>query len=166
MALNMVQEVAAMRQMSTQELRDKWREAFGEETRSSHREYLIKRIAWRLQALEEGDLSERARRRAEQLAHDADLRVTAPRERRPVQRPSAPAHPIAVRPPADRRLPMPGTVVVREYKGQRLHVTVLRAGFAYEGEIYASLSAVPRKITGQHWNGYLFFGLAKNGGRG
>ena len=58
---------------------------------------------------------------------------------------------------------MPGTVIARTYKGQQLQVTVLRGGFAYEGGIYASLSAVARQITGQHWNGYLFFGIAKNG---
>jgi hypothetical protein len=48
---------------------------FQEETRSRHREHLFRRIAWRLQALAEGDLSERARGRAREIARDADLPV-------------------------------------------------------------------------------------------
>ena len=61
-------------------LRAKYREVFQEETRSRHREHLFRRIAWRLQALAEGDLSERARRRANAIAQDADLRRIAPRD--------------------------------------------------------------------------------------
>ena len=61
-------------------LREKYREAFQEETRSRHREHLFRRIAWRLQALAEGDLSERARVRAQQIARDPDLRTVAPRD--------------------------------------------------------------------------------------
>jgi hypothetical protein len=52
---------------------------FGYQPRSRNQEWLLKRIAWGLQANQEGDLSERARRRAEELANDADLRLTAPR---------------------------------------------------------------------------------------
>src|SRR3990170_4579234 len=119
MTLNIAQEVAAMRRMMTTELKAKWRAVFGEESRSGHREYLIKRIAWRLQALAEGDLSERARRRAEELARDADLRVTAPREKKPARE-----DPVATKemtPPraTDPRLPMPGAEITRPYKGQR-----------------------------------------------
>ena len=62
---------------------------------------------------------------------------------------------------ADDRLPLPGTVIVREYKGQARQVKVLPAGFEYEGEVYKSLSAVAKAITGQHCNGYHFFRLRK-----
>lgn len=74
------QEVQGLSRMTVGELRDKYIEVFGEETRSYHREFLRKRIAWRIQAQAEGDLSERARRRAEELANDADLRTRAPRD--------------------------------------------------------------------------------------
>ena len=47
---------------------DVYREVFAEETRCRHREHLFRRIAWRVQALAEGDLTERARERASQLA--------------------------------------------------------------------------------------------------
>ena len=79
MALNIGKEVAAMRRMTPGELQEKFAEVFGEQPRSHNKQWLVKRNAWRLQANEEGDLSERARRRAMELANDADLRVTAPR---------------------------------------------------------------------------------------
>jgi len=74
------QEVQGLSRMTVGELRDKYLEVFGEETRSYHKEFLRKRIAWRIQALADGDLSERARRRAEELANDADLRTRSPRD--------------------------------------------------------------------------------------
>ena len=65
--------------------------------------------------------------------------------------------------PADRRLPAPGTVITRPYKGRDLQVRILTEGFEYDGERYKTLSAVAKHITGQHMNGFLFFRL--NGGR-
>ncbi len=67
--------------------------------------------------------------------------------------------------PADHRLPPPGTVLTRTYKGARLEVRVLAGGFEYDGQVYKSLSAVAKAITGQHCNGFLFFqgALAKKG---
>ena len=66
---------------------------------------------------------------------------------------------LAVR--ADDRLPMPGTIITREYKGQMLQVRVLAKGFEYAGEVYKSLSAVAKAVTGSHCNGYAFFRLEK-----
>src|SRR6266478_1891211 len=73
-------EIDNLRRASLTALREKYRKVFQEETRSRHREHLFRRIAWRLQALAEGDLSERARDRAHQIAQDADLRTVAPRD--------------------------------------------------------------------------------------
>jgi hypothetical protein len=56
-------------------------------------------------------------------------------------------------------LPVVGTVLTREYQGRALHVTVMADGFEYEGQLYKSLSAIAKAVTGSHWNGYLFFGL-------
>ena len=61
----------------------------------------------------------------------------------------------------DQRLPLPGTVLVREYKGNSVQVRVLDRGFEFEGEVYRSLSAVAKKITGTHINGFNFFRLQK-----
>ena len=73
-------EIENLRRATLAELRERYREVFQEETRSRHRGHLFRRIAWRLQALAEGDLPERARRRAQQIAQDADLRMIAPRD--------------------------------------------------------------------------------------
>ena len=156
------QEVQGLSRMTVGELRDKYLDVFGEETRSYHKEFLRKRIAWRIQALAEGDLSERARRRAEELANDADLRTTAPKVK---------ADQVAITTTAsvafnhDSRLPMPGAILRRPYKGREIVVRVLPHGFEYEGEVYRTLSAVARAVTGTHWNGYHFFNLkpGKNG---
>jgi hypothetical protein len=69
--------------MSLNELRAKYAEFFGEEAWTiNNRVWMVKRIAWRMQALAEGDLSERARRRAAELANDADLHLSPPRPAR------------------------------------------------------------------------------------
>jgi hypothetical protein len=76
MRLNIGKEVVALRRLSTRELQAKYAELFGEQVwKTGNRVWLVKRIVWRLQALEEGDLSERARRRAAELANDADLQM-------------------------------------------------------------------------------------------
>jgi hypothetical protein len=66
---------------------------------------------------------------------------------------------------ANFRYPLPGTVLMREYKGETVQVTVLPTGFDYEGEVYPSLSAAAKAITGSHTSGFLFFRLTGNGGR-
>jgi len=152
--VNIVNEVATLQRLSVGQLRQRFAELFGETTKASNRTWLVKRLAWRLQALAEGDLSERARRRAAELARDADLRLNPPR-RQTITAP--PPEPGSVPTPIDPRLPPPGTILARPYKGQLVQVHVLTDGFAYAGRVYASLSAVAKAITGSHTNGYLFF---------
>jgi hypothetical protein len=166
MNINVGKEVAALKRMTVSELRTKYAEVFGEETNARHKEWLVRRIAWRLQAQAEGDISERARQRAAELANDADLRTSAPKPPKAAASPP-PAGRTAtttLHTSADDRLPMPGTIIVRQYKGQNLEVRVLPKGFEFEGEVYKSLSAVAKKITGAHCNGYYFFRLAGQGG--
>jgi len=155
MTLNIGRELAALRHMGVAELREKYLEAFGEPTRAGNRDFLFKRIAWRIQALAEGDLSERARRRAELLARDADLRTTAPKMALDAPDPKPPT---AAR---DRRVPPPGTVLTRVYRGHAYHVVVRDDGFEHDGQVFRSLSAIAKLITGSHWNGLLFFKITK-----
>jgi hypothetical protein len=164
MNLNVGKELAALQRMSVRELRTRYAEVFGEPTNARHKDWLIKRVIWRMQALAEGDLTERARQRAAELANDADLRTTVPKL--PTAPPQAPTQSRTVRLPANgnSRVPLVGTTITRVYKGETLQVNVLPAGFEYEGEVYKSLSAVAKKITGSHCNGYLFFRLTKEGG--
>ena len=72
-------EIESVRKLKTKALRARYEELFGEESRSSNHAHLFRRVAWRLQANAEGDLSERARKRALELAEDAALRLRAPR---------------------------------------------------------------------------------------
>ncbi len=158
MELNIANEVAALQCLTVGQLRQRFAEVCGETTRASNRIWLVKRIAWRLQALAEGDLSQRARQRAAELAHDADLRLNPPRSKTPTVAPT----PVSIPAPVDQRLPPPGTLLTRPYKGQQLHVQVLTDGFAYAGAVYPSLSAVAKAITGTHCNGYHFFRATLN----
>jgi hypothetical protein len=156
------QQLAALQGMGPAALRARFLEVFGEVARTGNKDYLYKRVAWRIQSLAEGGLSERARRRADELARDADLRTTAPRVaavtagagQRTITR-------VAPRISSDARLPIPGTVLTKTYKGKHVAVTVLDDGFEHEGQTYKSLSAVAKAVTGSHWNGLLFFGLAQ-----
>lgn len=165
MDLNVGKELAALRRMSVDDLRGRYAEVFGESTNGHHKEWLVKRIIWRMQSLAEGDLTERARRRAAELANDADLRRKAPASPPVVELVTA-THTRSSRAPTngDRRVPIPGSSITRIYKGEMVEVQVLTNGFEYEGETYKSLSAVAKQITGTHCNGYHFFRLANEVG--
>ncbi len=160
---NIMQEVIILQGMTVKALQDRYVEVFGERTRSCNKVFLWKRIAWRLQALKEGDLSERALRRAEELANDADIRIRplagvfqSEVELSPLRTKS-----YSFQPACDNRLPMPGTILSRQYKGTKIQVMVLEKGFEYNGEVFRSLTAITRAVTGSRWNGFNFFGLQK-----
>jgi hypothetical protein len=151
-----VKEIEELRGLSVGALRARYREVFGEGSRSHHKAFLFRRIAWRLQALAEGDLSDRARRRAIEIANDADLRVVAPKETRTNELVRLPAS--GARGP---RLPQPGTLLTKRYRDQVVVVKVLDHGFEFDGRHYRSLSAIAREVTGTRWSGPLFFGLKR-----
>ena len=110
-------EVGKLLKLPVPKLREKYAEAFGESTRTANKAWLVKRIAWRLQALAEGDLSERARRRAAEMANDADLRLNPPKPKQ-VAEPTDDGDRLA----ADPRLPPPGSIITRPYKGEVVKV--------------------------------------------
>jgi hypothetical protein len=158
-------EIENLRRASLAGLRQKFREVFQEETRSRHREHLFRRIAWRLQALAEGDLSERARGRAHQIAQDAGLRIVAPPDFFAVDGERVQTTPSdRNRVPRDSRLPLPGVLLSRKWKGRTILVEVMAKGFRYENRPYASLSAIAVAVTGTRWNGLAFFGLTRPAG--
>src|SRR5262249_23167454 len=120
----MTLDIAALPTLTVAQLRTRYAEIFGETTNAGHKTWLVKRIAWRLQALAEGDLSERARQRATELANDADLRLSPPKPPTPdtpasTTTASGPEKPTPT--PPDWRLPQPGGVIHRLYKGRQLH---------------------------------------------
>ena len=157
MIQNLNSELAGLRRMSPAQLREKYLAVFGEPTRTGNKDFLFKRLAWRIQSQAEGSLSDRARQRAAELARDADIRMTMPRT--PPTTPGAAQRVVAAPTGGRQRLPMPGAILTRQYRGRLIQVTVLPKGFDYEGQVYRSLSAVAQVVTGSHWNGHLFFGL-------
>jgi hypothetical protein len=158
MELNVAREQARLEELPIADLKREFETLWEEPCRSSNRTWLIRRILWRMQARAEGDLSERARKRAFAIADDADLRIRPPAnmELAPVAETQVFVQNSDSRDP---RLPIAGTELTRTYKGQTVSVLVLQQGFEYRGERYGSLSAVAKAITGSHMNGFAFFGL-------
>ena len=156
---SVVRKIEKMRRLTVPELRQAYAEICGEPAKSSHKQYLFRRIAWQIQAQAEGGLSEIALRRAAEIADDADIRSGIPQGFWTWPQPSR----DTVRPKPtmgrDQRLPAPGTILRRRYRSQDIEVRVLDRGFEYQARQYASLSAVARAVTGTNWNGLLFFGL-------
>ena len=155
-------EIAELQEMTTGQLANLYEQLHGQPTRTRHRQYLIRKNAWRIQANAFGGLSERAKRRAAELANDTDIRVMAPKTLIcPPQcgESKSQSSRFAARDP---RIPTPGSAIVRSYKGKKLRVLVLDdGGFEYDGQRYDTLSAVAKHITGTHINGFRFFGLGK-----
>jgi hypothetical protein len=169
MSLNINKEVREMQKRSVRELRKQYADVFGEGTNASNKPWLIKRIAWRMQSNIEGDISQRARDRAAEIANDADVRMTPPpegstssaRAKSPEPASCHRTKTVTVDMPVDDRVPPPGTTMTRKYKGQIYQVKVLPNGFDFDGQVYKSLTAVAKAITGQHVSGFTFFKLGK-----
>ena len=151
--MTIIEQVQELRSMTVNQLRDKYEEVFEESTTARNKDYLWKKIAWRIQELQYGGLSERAKRRAKEIANEHDIRVRPPR--------GALKYFDDVKNPK-RNLPVLGTVLKREYKGAVIEVEVLKDGFRYGDQIFKSLSAIAKDITGTHRSGPAFFGLREN----
>ena len=157
---SVLMEIEQLRLATVRELQGRYFDLFGQRSRSNHKQFLFRRVAWRLQALTYGDLSEQARRRALMIAQDADLRIKAPAHLvGPAQRVLEPTLTSRRKAGRDARLPAPGSFLRREFNGQVILVQVLPDGFQYQDRVYRSLSAIVRQATGTHWNGYAFFRL-------
>ena len=155
MDVELNQHIDQLRHMTTAQLQLKYHELFGQASHSNHKGYLFRRVAWRMQAVAEGGLSERAREYAREIATDADLRLCAPKksETQPVIRVASASRQL------DPRVPPPGTQLIKRYKDETVTVAVLEHGYQYGERVYKSLSAIARQVTGTQWNGFVFFGL-------
>ena len=168
---DMPSQLAALETMNVPALAEKYRELYGEPTRSRNRAYLKKRLAWRIEANFQGDLSQGAIARIQQLGDQLPERWQM-RLGQPASEPAAAsdaatkleaALSTATTEPRDPRVPPVGTVVRRVFDGKTHEVTVCVEGFEYEGRKYKTLSAIANQIAGSRWNGFLFFGLKKRG---
>src|SRR5437764_527297 len=109
-------EIEQLREAPIAHVRARYREVFQEEPRSKHREHLFRRLAWRLQSLSQGGLTQLALRRADEIADEADIRVLPPPEFLTVK--TAAAISGRARARFDRRIPRPGTLLERQYCGE------------------------------------------------
>lgn len=164
MDLRVNRAIEQLRNRKLAVLKRKYREVFGEDPRSSNKQFLFRRIAWQLQANAEGGLSHRARHRAAEIVDDADLGTRTPN---PVPASPAPTGTAArldrSRAQRDWRLPVAGTFLTRRIGNHDIVIKVLEQGFEYQSRSYRSLSAIAREVTGTRWNGFLFFGLTERG---
>ena len=138
---SILRQLAILETMTMEQLREKWCDLYGAEPPGYKRQFLIKRLAYRIQELFYGGLSEAAKTRLRQAAR-VDRRVSG-------------------NPPSQVGI-LPGTRFVRIWKDHRYEVLAHENGFEYDGRMFRSLSAVAREITGTRWNGRLFFGLKRD----
>jgi hypothetical protein len=152
-------------QMGTAELRTLYRDLLGSDIPAGNSELARRKIAWHIQAEKEGGLPESVRQHALGVARESALRVRLGEnlDRRRQGLPLRNAVTSRVVSDHDSRLPMPGSLLVKQYRGRTIVVRVLTSGFEYDGRKLSSLSAVAKEITGTKWNGFSFFGLAKEG---
>jgi len=153
---SIVAEIQALQRMTVGQLRVEWKRLYGEPTRSRNRTFLWRRLAWRVQELQFGGLSDATKARMLDLAPATFQRSQVP----PGFLPAAGGIASSSGPlRRDPRLPSPGSTIVRGYRGQTLRLNVLDDGFELDGVHYGSLSEAARVVTGQRWNGPLFWGL-------
>jgi hypothetical protein len=154
---NIASQIATLKNTPLLGLQNKYKELFDtQETPCDNKVYLLKRIAYKLQEVKYGGLSDAIKTRISGLMAKYD-----------------PVNNKALRPQVtsagkevrslpfirDKRLPIPGTVFTKKYKGQVIQVKVLEKGFEYNNTFYKSLSSLAYEVTRAHWNGYDFFGL-------
>ena len=128
-------EVSQIRSLGVDALRNRWRLTFGAiPPKGLTKDIMGRMIAYRIQEEAFGGLDRETKRLLDRLA-----RGEQPNE-------------------LNRRLKT-GTVLVREYQGERHTITIAPEGFAWREMTYSSLSAIAQQITGTKWNGPRFFGL-------
>ena len=148
-------QIMELKTKTLAELKAKYEELFpGEKAPSNNKVFLWRKIAYRIQELAYGGLPKEAQDKIQELIQKYDpINNKALRPKNSINNRSKKN---LVR---DRRLPIPGTVITKTYKGVTIEVKVLEKGFEYKNKVYKSLSAIAKEITGAHWNGYLFFNL-------
>lgn len=147
--MTIAEKISKLQTLTTAELAAEFERLHGRAPRYRSRPWLQKRIAFAMQVAAFGGLPGPARAELQRLAAELHIPDAAPRGRtRDDDDGRGPKGP-----------PKPGTVLRREWRGRAVEVAVTQDGFLYEGELFASLSAVAKHITGQHWSGPRFFGL-------
>ena len=147
----LIEQIMALEDASLEVLKAQYCALFGKESPcSNNKVFLWRKIAYRLQEIEYGGLSADTQGRISELIERYDPvnnKILRPQNASAKEKSSE----------RDTRLPIPGAIIRKEYKGKVLEVKVLEKGFEYQSQVYRTLSAVAKVVTGDHWNGYLFF---------
>ncbi len=133
--------LSELRDLSPEALRAEWRRLYRTQPPRLSPDMMMRAIAYRVQEIAFGGLSKATLRRLRALATSMDADGNVPATTAP-------------------RL-LPGTRLVREWRGRTHTVIVTETGFDFRGEVYASLTRIAKVITGAHWSGPRFFGLVK-----
>jgi hypothetical protein len=144
---SVLRQLAALQNMSTEELKEKWRDLYGTEPPEYRSTFFRKRLAYRIQELFYGSLSEKSHKKLLETAkNDPASGITG----KGLKKKGNSSWQV-----------LPGTRLIREWRGREHEVVATNKGFEYDGRHFRSLSAVAKKITGTKWNGLVFFGLKK-----
>ncbi len=141
MQITVLKQIDELNRMSMVQLRKRWADLLGTDPGRLGRNYLIRRLAYRIQELAFGGLSRDARRELSATANGTPPKVVVQARKRRKMR-------LAT-----------GTRLLREWHGDRYEVIVKEDGFLYDSKHYKSLTAVAMTITGSRWSGNRFFGL-------
>jgi len=150
-----VSQIMELKTKSLEELKVKYEELFnGKKAPSNNKIFLWRRLAYRIQEINYQGLSDYTQTRLNDLIERYD--PVNNKSLRPNQSTQevTPRHSTR-----DKRLPIPGSLIVKVYKDQRLEIKVLEDAFEFRGKTYKTLSAIAGEVTEAHWNGYLFFNL-------
>jgi sugar/nucleoside kinase (ribokinase family) len=138
------QQIAALNELTAQQLRDEWRTLYRGQPPRLSRDLLIRTVAYRMQELAYGGLSKATQRKLASLTKELRRKGS-----------------IVVTPDTSLRS---GTRLVREWRGRTHTVIVMENGFEYAGKTFSSLTKIAHAITGAHWSGPRFFGLVRKPG--
>ena len=127
-------ELARLQVMEMDELRTKWRELYGKEPPDCGKVFFRRQLAFRIQELQYGGISESAQTALTEIGNTPKPRKNAGGI-------------------------LPGTRFERNWKGKVCVVVATAEGFEYNGQLYKSLSGAAFAITGTQWNGKKFFGV-------
>jgi len=122
---SITKEISELRAMTAHELADRYEELFGKAPRVKHKEWLWKRIAWKLQEQRFGGLPGAARRHLNTLMNEIELPIKGKSS-------ADTGKPRASRAP---NMPAIGTTLIRTWHEQEYRVKVAADGFEYDGVV-------------------------------
>jgi hypothetical protein len=156
---SLISKIMAMKDLPSKELQERYEALFhGKKSPINNRTYLWRRIAYKMQEIEYGGLPKEAQNKLQELISEHDpINDKSLRHEKVLS--ETQAIKTKSKPVRDRRLPIPGTIITKEYKGTKIQVKTLEKGFEYQNKVYRSLTAIAKEITGAHWNGFLFFNI-------